>query len=158
MIRTSGVYVITMHQNLTSRGVEVLVLQLSYRTSVHRVRKIRSESLYVKMVRTASDLLVRREADTHLTVLDLRVINKVLHGRYDLRDTRFVVCTKQRCVIRHNKLLTDVSVIDMFVSAFVTNNTRLHMLSACIRTCIHMGNKTYYGNILLPFREGRGRL
>ena len=49
--------------------VEILVLQFTQRSAVHRVGVLRAEAGNVEQIRAAADFLVRREANAHRAVL-----------------------------------------------------------------------------------------
>ena len=112
------------------------------------------------MIRSAAYLLIRREPDTHLAVLDLRMCQQVLHRRYDLCDTGFVVGSQQGCMVGHDNVLPFVSRIDIrIVAVVVFDNTRFHIFSTRIRRRIHMRNKTNGGAFVISVdRQSRGHL
>ena len=145
MVRRTRVHIQTVHMDLGTRCIEVLKLQLTDCTAIHRIGEIGTELLNVKMVCSAADLFVRRETDTHFTMLDLRVLDEVFHRRHDLGNTGFVICAQKGSGVRHNDVLSCITWINI-IALFGLHDARLHMLSACVRTRIHMSNKTDHGD------------
>ena len=77
------------------RGVEILVFQLSYSPSVHRVGIVRSEFPYVELHDTPSDFLVRSESYPDLTVLEFRMLHNILHRIHNLCHPGLVVSSEE---------------------------------------------------------------
>ena len=65
-------YVQALEDNFSAGGIEILIFQLTDLSTVNRISPITTELLYVKMIGTLSDFLIRGKSDTDLTVLDLR--------------------------------------------------------------------------------------
>ena len=133
----------TMHFDFCRCRIEVLELQLTNRTAVHGVRKIATEGFDVKMIRSLADLFVRRKAYPHLAMLDLRMLYQILHRRYDLSDTGFVVRTEQRRCVCYNHVLTGITRINI-IALFGLHNRGFDMLTAGIRRSVHMRDETDY--------------
>ena len=94
VVRSARVYIHAVYMHFASSGVEVLVFEFAYRTSVHGVCPLSAEGLYIEMVCSLTYLFIRREAHAYCTVFDLWVLDKVFHGRNDFCYTCFVVCAE----------------------------------------------------------------
>ncbi len=85
------VYVRALERDLGRGSVEVLELELAHFATVHGVGKVTAEELYVELVGTETDLLVRVEGDANLAVLHLGMCLEIHHGGDDLGDASLVV-------------------------------------------------------------------
>ena len=104
----SCVHTASLNGHLSRCGIEVLILQITDITAVHRISPVTSELLHIEMVGTHADLLVGIEGHTNLAMLDLLVIAQVAHGLNYLCDARLVVGTEQRSAVGDNQILTFV--------------------------------------------------
>ena len=98
----------SLNMYLRRSRVEILELQLSDLAAIHRVGIFSPELLDIELNDSASDLLVWREPDLDLTVLELRMLHDVLHRVHNLRHTGLVVRAKQRGSVRGDQRLTHV--------------------------------------------------
>ena len=84
-------------------GIEVLVLQLTLITAVHRIGKVSTEGLYIEVIHSATYLLVGREAQANLAVLDFGVRHQILGGGHNLGTAGLVVGAKKRGAVGVNE-------------------------------------------------------
>ena len=80
-------------------GVEILILNAALHITVHRIGEVRAEAGNVKIVRSPSDLLVRRECNTDLSVRDILPQQALRHG-HDFGDARLIVRSQQSRSVR----------------------------------------------------------
>ena len=90
------------------RSIEILVFDLADRAAVNSISVIRTEICDVKAVGSSSDLLVRRECNTHIPVR-LSAFLETYHRIHYLRDTGFVVCAEKRRAVRNDNVVSDIS-------------------------------------------------
>ena len=120
-----------------------------------------------------TNFFVRIKADTNLPVFDLRMFFQVNNSRYYFGDPSFIICTQQCFSVGNNQVLSfmikqfgklngrknyiifgtkhDIRTIVLFY------NTRSHIFTTHIRTCIHVGNKSDCGYILIYIGRKRGK-
>ena len=79
--------------NLGTGGIEVLKLQFSDITTIHRIRPFASELLHVEVMGTHTNLFIGIEGDTDLTVLDVLMFLQVHHCLHNLGNASLVVST-----------------------------------------------------------------
>ena len=75
MVAITWVYIHAMHFDFATSSIEVLVFQLTNSTTVHRISEVATELRHIEVISTLTNLLIRSETYTDLTVLDLRVLN-----------------------------------------------------------------------------------
>ena len=103
VVRVARVRVESFERHVHRVGAEGLRIQHAKRRRVDRVGAVRVKLLDVEVRRAAAYFLVRRERHAKIPVLDLRMIQKVLHRRHDRSHARLVVCTqKRRARCRHD--------------------------------------------------------
>ena len=143
-------------------GVEIFVFDLSQLTSVHRIRRIRAEGLYVKAVGSAADLLIRRKADGQPAVRQLGVFGQIGAGRENFGNAGLVVGPQQRAAIGDNEPLPDIArkarkrlcrnhrpVCQPDIPAFIRHRLRPDTGSADIRGGIHMCEKAQHRPVFI---------
>ena len=112
------------------------------------------------MVCALSDLLVRRESDANLAVLNLGMLQQVLARTHDLCNSGFVVRTEQGLTVGHDDILSLITqnlwilgrlendvlclVEHDIVSVVVVYYPRLNMFARSVRRSVHMRNETDY--------------
>ena len=94
-----------MYLDGARRGVEILVLQFAQRAAIHRVGVIRAEIRHIKVIRTAADFLVRREADAHRAVLRRIGGGQPLAQRHNFRHARLIIRAQHAVAAGDNQLL-----------------------------------------------------
>ena len=70
VLSRTGMNIQAMKHHLGAGCIEILILDLTNGTAVGSVSVIRSESLYIKQIRTPADLLVGRKADLQRSMVD----------------------------------------------------------------------------------------
>ena len=105
-LRTARVNAGTVNRDLPGSGIEILILELAERPTIYGIGDVCAEIRDVKAVRTASDLLIRGEADADFSMLYLRVREEVLRHRHDFCDARLIIGTEQRRTVRYDEVLT----------------------------------------------------
>ena len=142
--------------NLGTCSVEVLIFQVAQVATVHGVSPVATKLLHVEVMGSHADLLVRIEAHTDVAMLDFVVVAQVAHRLYNLGDARLVVGAKQGSAVGHDDVLALVSFqlreflyarddaraqLDVF-AVIILDDASLDVLSAGIRRCIHVGDKS----------------
>ena len=95
-------------RHMRGSRVEVLVLQLTDRGTVHRVRVIHAEVIHVDVPRPVSHLLVRCKHYADRPVRVLLMPQEKLRRLHDLRNPGLVVSAEHRCPVRHDNRLSDL--------------------------------------------------
>lgn len=140
--------------------VETLVLEFSEQTAVHRIGKIRTESLDVKIIRAFADLFVRREGKSDFAVRDLGMRDKIFERGHDRRDTRLVIGAEECRAVGRDDFFADeplergkilrrhheLAVFDR--AALIDEPTGILTTSGHLRRGVHMRDK---GNRLESF-------
>ncbi len=73
----SRMYVTSFKSNLCSSSIKVFKFQLSHFTTIHGIRPFTAKLLYIKLMGTFTDFLIRIESDTNLSVFDFRVFFEI---------------------------------------------------------------------------------
>ena len=145
-------YAYSLDMNLGSSGIEVLVFQVAQVATVNGVSPVATKLLYIEVMGTHTDFLIRIEAHTDVAMLDFLMVAEVAHGLYDFSDTCLVVCTEQGCTVCNDDIFTLVSLeFGEFLNAaddawtqfdilavIVFDDASLNVLSAGVRTSIHV--------------------
>ena len=145
-------------------GVEVLVLEFSDLSAVHRVGEVGSEPSDVELHHAAAYLFVRRESDPDFPVLEFRVLHDVLDGVHYLCDPGLVVSSEEGGPVGGDQVLSHVveqfgefgrfeeKALDSFegdVPAVIfPDQLGFDVLPGRIGGSVHMGYETNRGNIL----------
>ena len=106
VLGVAGVNANALDGNFGRGSVEVLKLQLTHVAAVHRVGPLAAETLYVEVVGTHPDFLVRVEGHADFAVLYFLVFLQIDHRLNYLGNARLVVGTQQCCAIGHNQVFT----------------------------------------------------
>ena len=85
------VYPFSFDMYLSSGSIEALVLQLSYMATIHGISPLSTEFGYIELMWPLAYFLIRGEGDADLSMLYLRMFQKVFHRRYDLRHSCLVI-------------------------------------------------------------------
>ena len=107
-LRITWMHTDSLDDDLGTGGVEVLKLQFSHVTSVHRVSPFTTELLHIEMVGSHADLLIGIESDTDVSVTNLLMIAQPTHRLHNLCNARLVVGTKQRVSVSDDEILADM--------------------------------------------------
>ena len=148
----TSMYAYSLDMNLGSSGIEVLVFQVAQVATVNGVSPVAPKLLYIEVMGTHTDFLIRIEAHTDVAMLDFLMVAEVAHGLYDFSDTCLVICTEQGSTVCHDDVLTLVSLeLREFLDAaddsraqfdilavIVLDDAGLDVLSAGVRTGIHV--------------------
>ena len=141
-----------LDDDLGSGSIEVLVFQVAQVAAIYGVSPVAAKLLYVEMMCTHTDFLVRIETYADISVLDFVVVAQIAHSLYDFSDARLVVSTQQGSTVCHDDILSLVSLqlweslnarddaraqLDV-VAVIVLDDARFYILSAGIRRCIHV--------------------
>ena len=156
-LRTAWVNADTVYCDLPGSGIEILILELAEHSTIDRIGDIRAEIRNVETVRTASDLLIRGEANADFSVLYLRMRQEVLRHRHDFCNARLIVGTKQRRTVRYDEVLApqirqkrkirhlhhDLLLFVQYdiLSVVIMHDSRLHIRTAQRRRGIHVRNE-----------------
>ena len=100
--------VTSLNTDLSGGCVEILELQLTNLTSIHRVGIVGAEFLNIELHDASADLLVGSESDLDLTMLEIRMFHDVLDSIHDLGDPAFVVSSQKGGAIGRDKGLAYV--------------------------------------------------
>ena len=158
------VHVAALYADCRSRSVEVLILQLADLAAVHGVCILCSEFLDIEFHHAASDLLIRSETYLDVAMLELRMLDYILHGIHDFGDAGLVVSSQKGCAVccddglalvvqqfrelarlqaqARNALERNVS------SVIVLYDLRLHIVSGSVRSRVGMGYETHGRHVL----------
>ena len=98
-----------LDDDFSSGSIEVLVFQVAQVTAIYGVRPVAAKLLYIEMMRTHTDFLVRIETNADISVLDFVVVAQIAHSLYDFSDARLVVSTQQGSTVCHDDILSLVS-------------------------------------------------
>ena len=145
-------------------GVEVLILQLADLAAVHGVCILCSEFLNVEFHHAASYLLVRGESYLDVSMLELRMLDYILHGIHDFGDAGLVVSSQEGCAVCCDDGLA--LVVQQFrelarlqaqarnalernlASVIVLYDLRFHIVAGSVRSSVGMCYETHSGHIL----------
>ena len=158
------VNVAALDADCRSRSIEVLILQLADLAAVHGVCILCSEFLDIEFHHAASDLLIRSESYLDVAMLELRMLDDILHGIHDLGDSGLVISSQEGCAVCSDDGLA--LVVQQFrelarlqaqarnalernlASVIVLYDLRLHIVARSVRSCVGMGYETHSGHIL----------
>ena len=98
-----------LDNDLGSGSIEVLVFQIAQVAAIYGVRPVAAKFLYVEMMCTHTDFLVRIETYSDVAVLDFIVVAQIAHSLYDFSDARLVVSTQQGSTVCYDDILALVS-------------------------------------------------
>lgn len=168
VICIARVHVAALNLDLGACGVEVLVLQFALEAAVHRVGEVGAERLHVEMIHAAAHLLVGREADADLAVLDLGVRHQVLRGRHDLGYAGLVVGAEQRRAVGVDERVAhefaqlgevghahgDLPVERNVAAVVLLDDARLDVRAAHVGRRVHVGDEAHDGGVLAALRRG----
>ena len=85
----------TLDLDLGTSGIEVLVFEVAQVAAVNGVSPVAGKLVYIEMMSSHTDLLVRVEAYTYVAVLDFVVVAQIAHRLYDFGNTSLVVGSQQ---------------------------------------------------------------
>ena len=158
LVAIAGVNVHAVYMQLAGCCVEVLVFQFTNGTSVHRISKVASELLYIKVIGSFAYLFVRCKAETDFAVFDFGVLNEIFNCRNYFGYAGFVICAQQRCAIGDDDILTGIvfyfgvfgglkhNLFDFIendvLSVVVAYNARTDVLAGSIGRSVHVGNQS----------------
>ena len=150
VLGAAGVNAHAVHRQHCGGSIEVLVFDLAEGAAVHGVAVVAAELLHIEPVRAVADLLVGREDDAHLAVLDVFFQDR-LHRSHDLGKACFVVCAEQRRAVGHDQLVAHVAfktgaerfgegnvVVELELTALVAHETGLDVLARGVGRSIHV--------------------
>ena len=167
------VHITSLYPNLCSCSIEILKFQFADFSSVHGISPFRTKFLHIKLVSSQTDFLIRIKTDTNITMLDFRMCNQISHRTYNFCNSGLIVRSQQGMPVGHNQILTYM--IQQFreisrrqnnilfrtqrniLSIVFLNDTRFHILSAHIRTGIHVSNKADHRNLMVHIRRKCGK-
>ena len=98
-----------LDDDFSSGSIEVLIFQVAQVAAIYGVRPVAAKLLYIEMMRTHTDFLVRIETYADISVLDFIVVAQIAHSLYDFCDARLVVSTQQGSTVCHDDILSLVS-------------------------------------------------
>ena len=148
-----------LNADCRSGCIEVFIFKLSNSASVECVGIFSSESGHIEFHHTASDFLVRSEADLYISVLEFRMFHDILYGIHDLSYAGLVVGSKKCRAVCSDECLTLIlehfrkfgrletqsrhSLEGDFATVIILYDLRLHIIARCIGGSVNMGDKTY---------------
>ena len=98
-----------LDDDFSSGSIEVLIFQVAQVAAIYGVRPVAAKLLYIEMMRTHTDFLVRIETYADISVLDFVMVAQITHSLYDFSDARLVVSTQQGSTVCHDDILSLVS-------------------------------------------------
>ena len=85
----------TLDLDFGTSCIEVLVFEVAQVAAVNGVSPVAGKLVYIEMMSSHTDLLVRVEAYTYVAVLDFVVVAQIAHRLYDFCNTSLVVGSQQ---------------------------------------------------------------
>ena len=156
-----------MHSQNGGRGVEVFKFDLTERAAVHGVAVVTAELLHVETVDTVADLLVGREDDAHLAVLDVFLDHRFDRG-HDLGDAGLVVRAEERRAVGDDELFAHMvfkagaerlgegdSVVELQLAALVAHEAGLDVFARSVGSGVHVRDERDDGRVYALARGER---
>ena len=166
-------YVTSFKSNLCSGSIKVFKFQLSHFTTIHGIRPFTAKLLYIKLMGTFTDFLIRIESDTNLSVFDFRVFFEISYCWYNFGNPRLIIRTKQSFSVCYNQILPFMiaqfrklcrrkDYIFLCTKHYIRTiivfyNTWRNIFPGHIRTCVHMSNEPDSGYFLIYIGRKRGK-
>ena len=91
----TGMHTYTLDLDLGASSIEVLVFEIAQVAAVNGVSPVAGKLVYIEMMSSHTDLLVRVEAYAYVAVLDFVVVAQIAHRLYDFGNTSLVVGSQQ---------------------------------------------------------------
>ena len=105
-LRAAWVNAGTVNRNLPGSGIEILILELTERSTIDGIGDVRAEIRNIETVCTPTDFLIRCKANADFSMLYLRVRQKMFRHGHNLCDARLVVGAEQRRTVRYDQILS----------------------------------------------------
>src|SRR5690606_2521871 len=77
----------------SSSSIEVFIFQLTNLAAVHGVSPICTKFFHIEFMGTTTNFFVWSKTNTNRSMLYLRMIYQILHGRNNFCDSSFIVCS-----------------------------------------------------------------
>ena len=155
----AGVDADAVHRQNGGGGVEVFKFDLTERAAVHGIAVVAAELLHVETVDTVADLLVGREDDAHLAVLDVFLDHRLDRG-HDLGDAGLVVRAEQRRAVGDDELFAHMafkagaerlgegdSVVELQLAALVAHEAGLDVFARSVGSGVHVRDERDDGRV-----------
>ena len=157
VLGVSRVDVAPLDVDLRTCSIEVLILKLANLSTIESVGIFGPEFFYVEVVNTASDLLVRGEADLDIAVFEFRMGHDILYGCHNLCHTGFVICAEQGSAvcsddgvpfvarkfgeILHSEVYPFLCIDGDVLTIVILDNLRFDTCARCVRGSVYVGDK-----------------
>ena len=95
-----------MDKYLSTSCIEVFIFKFTEVATINGITPFTSEFLYIKMMRTHTNLLVWIESNTDVTMFNLVMVAEETHSLYYLSNTCLVVSTQQSSTVCYDEVFS----------------------------------------------------